>query len=465
MKKSLKILTLVLSLALICGALVVAAFAGDTEVAGIKVVKSTDFSDASLVAQTNNTVSIVPGFSWNNVAGMGTISIEEKNGNNFFQWTGALKEGQTVGNPFITSTVTSHNVKNYNTTDGTHTQPGTLDVYDHVVEVDVFAPTGSYESNVNSYIKVMVFGWGPDFSSGSRFSFCGNLNVEPILKTKDGVSTLSWKGTSVTLEPDSWSHITIAVTSDRISDSVNGDYLSFNAAIWVNDTLAIYKQGYGTTLDPKVGNAAKGYDQLTSYVIGEVRLQPQGSNKADTTADMSYAVDNVVVQQITKEAYTGNLYEVIENGGNVSEWESNNYDRSKAPYGNTVVVNTTTGVEYDNLQYAIDCADLLDELELRANVINGVIVDKDLYIAKNGFDITAGVLEGAKGYAVNETDEGWQIEESDSAVEIEWGLCTCGLDICDETHPGDIITEVNVGGNIFKSYEKDMNWSYVLRTV
>ena len=93
MKRSLKILTLVLSLALICGALVVAAFAGDTELTGIAVKRSTDFTKATFTDNTTGNVD-TGYFKWSNYT-IGVYGLRsDANGNKYFSWNGEIQEGQ-----------------------------------------------------------------------------------------------------------------------------------------------------------------------------------------------------------------------------------------------------------------------------------------------------------------------------------------------------------------------------------
>ena len=119
MKKSLKILTLVLSLALICGALVVAAFAADTEITGITTknsmnLESADVSelDGYLNDKNENANQIASGTKvGTNVYIQNTghahvkSVLNEVDDNHYLLW---VKEGvQVAGNPYFQLTVQS----------------------------------------------------------------------------------------------------------------------------------------------------------------------------------------------------------------------------------------------------------------------------------------------------------------------------------------------------------------------
>ena len=57
-------------------------------------------------------------------------------------------------------------------------------------------------------------------------------------------------------------------------------------------------------------------------------------------------------------------------------------------------------------------------------------------------------------FAPTSTSKTWAYSKVYGTVAtINWGACTCGLDSCDETHPGNAISSLEPGTNIYSAYE------------
>ena len=100
MKKSVKILTLVLSLALLCGALVVAAFADETsDVPGVKIWYSTNFDGAKNIGNGKGDNQVVlTGFTIHNKGSGSANAVISEDGNTYFSWDYTNNTGTATGN-------------------------------------------------------------------------------------------------------------------------------------------------------------------------------------------------------------------------------------------------------------------------------------------------------------------------------------------------------------------------------
>ena len=155
MKKSIKILTLVLSLALICGALVVAAFAeGDTDITGVITCYSTDFTGlvglgAGPITGQLDTANKGKFYIDCRASGTTSIEINEVDENSYFSWS------------FVGNTTTTGGAGNYSYTAPSGNGWGTIS-------------TGHYDDyyyNVNKYYVMDVDIWFPEDvpNGGARF--------------------------------------------------------------------------------------------------------------------------------------------------------------------------------------------------------------------------------------------------------------------------------------------------------
>lgn len=500
MKRSLKILTLVLSLALICGALVVAAFATDDgEIAGIETKLYWDFDNQSegpiVIAASQHpfTGQPVQGGGYNFYDGQnrqGKIAINSsKDGsgadNMYFFWScdhnctgGACTICQTGSfNGYIAAGITPLNYNGYAVDpetgifSGQYTQDGTYNKFDFVCEADVWAPEGyKFGGAGSTTLKFHTYGVGYQVAEDGKVSlkanWVGDLIPNVKIDTNENGAYIALNHGESSKKPyyvdtNSWAHVTLSVNTVVVDNS----YLDVYATLWVNGEYVATEKIGSTDDGMNLGNTGEGTWRLvngTDFIFGgDWRLQVTNSYAKEND---SIAADNMMVRQINREEYKaagGNLYEVIENKANLSEWDSSLYDRANMPYGYTVAKNTTTDVEYDSLQFALDMASSGDTVELCANVTADVVINEEITLVTTGY--TTGKITAGNGLSIYDDGNGEYWTEAGGAVEIYWNACECGLDSCDETHPGDVTTYVGIGGNIFASYEaegKSLSWTY-----
>ncbi len=475
MKKATKILALLLSLALICGALVVAAFAADGEVAGQSVELDLDFESdtagaltradyAALTANVHDTGNVV----YDGKSRNGTGYIINENDNQYFKYLADYK-GNAGGylnlavNP--QPTVSMWTEDEYG--DVTTTAQGTLDKFDYVMEVDVASPTNLFPTG--AAIKAHIHGAGLK-ADGNEYKSYSQYIPALGVGNDDGGSYLSYNGAKVYVDSSKWAHVTLAITSEIATDD-NGEYLKIYTHLWVNGTYVtggFFKDTSSGMLTADVPFAKD--DRVSGLNFCQVRLNTDGRSNIEDTA--SIAFDNVLVRSYEKGVYEGNLYDVIENKSALRNWDDSIYDRTKMPQGTVIAVNQTTEQTYDDLQYAIDVAESGDTIVLSANVAGTVYVDKEIYVVVAGSTDEDGCynveFEGLGDWIVQfdaETKTHYSQQSSES-VYIDWLGCTCGLPSCDEeTHPGNVGTDLYLGQNILNSYVTQAQKSHTFTVV
>ncbi len=461
MKKSVKILTLVLSLALLCGALVVAAFAEDSaEITGVKVDFSTDFTGATAYgdqkAQNLAVVSRNQGFVIDNKgSGFNEIVISEYDGNSYFSWNYTENATGTSGNYSYTAPNPGQawgSPKSYET------------------------PFGGYYYTDNSYYAFDFDIYFPkDVPGNSVTAYLYNYVVAESVT--DGVSSWVMKDEYVSVDPRGTAvKFTTAANGDVALNPVSGEKYSIVDGAWNHFTLIVepvledgtlslktYTVLNGTVMDitdytPATKDPIAGATDLTHWTPKTVRFEFGSADKNGNIVN----VDNVAVRRFTKD-YNGNLATVLAGGVGASTeaWESDLYDANNMPFATPVAY--VGDVAYDALQKAVDAAEEGDTVTLCANTTNVVTVDKVITIECGEYTMPAPTT--AEGYVWNKVGTAYEISETQAYVYIEWSACTCP--ICeaeaDETHPGDVIAEEAYLNNTLAYYYekagKSTNWS------
>ena len=466
MKKSVKILTLVLSLALLCGVFAVAAFADDTaEIVGVTTRFSTNFDGGKSFGEGDG--SVVKEFGIDN-KGSGTSStvIDEK-GNSYFSWKYPVADkAGTAGN--YSYTAPNSGKAWINPPDAMFDGYCYGDLLYYVADFDIWFPKNVPDGSVdmyayNYYIKAekatdpttgevtqTITGndWEDSFANRSAVKFYNTANGGVAVTAGLGY------GDQIPMLDGAWNHITL-ITSSRVED---GKFvLTHHMA--VNGIIA-------DSWDYELPTESDAYlvDGLPRWYPKTYRFEYGNDCKGN---EMN--LDNLTIRTIEKN-YNGNLATVLASGKgtDLATWESNIYDVEKMPYSTTVA--KIGDKEFDHLQRAVAAAKGGDTITLTANVTDVVTLGDIITIDCAGF--TCPQPKGANGYVVGPMKDGKYVPEASQAeLMIMWGGCTCGLPTCDETHPGDatgtFYTTAPLYGNLFESYEtlgKSNKWTLEVGT-
>ncbi len=449
MKKSVKILTLVLSLALLCGALVVAAFAEDTaEITGVKVDFSTDFTGTTAYGTAGG--AVVPsrehGFVLDNKgSGVNKIVVSEYDGNSYFSWDytenvttvggnysyTAPKAGQAWGSP-----------TNYDTPYGGYYY---TDNSYFAFDFDIYFPKDVPSNNVRAYYYSYVVtehkeGDATTYKMTGEASDSTRGPAVVFNNSDDGVVAYNpVSGEKYSIVGGAWNHFTLIV-----EPVINGETLSLRTYTVLNGTIMDISDYI-----PACSTTPAGASDLLHWTPKTVRFEYGGGDQNGNIVN----VDNVAVRRFTKD-YNGNLATLLEGGEGTSleAWESNLYDADNMPFSTPVAY--VGEVAYDTLQKAVDAAEEGETITLCANTTNVVTVDKVLTIECGEYTMPNPLT--ADGYVWEKVGTAYEITETQASVWIEWSACTCP--ICqvepDETHPGGVEADGYLNNTLSSYHEK-----------
>jgi len=474
MKKSIKILALVLSLALICGALVVASFAGtEEEIAGVTQLIDLDFestpkteygqaaeldsNDGNTLCTENQPSGYKPTIYYSQRVGEASIvKSEYDDTNSFFYWKNSGPGGTSSGNtPYINIDLATRIEKDKNE----------INIYGKdvdylIIDVDMRFPTHTPPQHMNFEIKsCYVDGTG---AKKMYHNWGGKHNVAPNMKfRKDGNNVVvycsdsngGWVNFSNgAVVEGAWNHLTMIVEAVVKTDGNDDAYLELYVYYYLN----------GEFLSKFLLDSSETFPTSDFYNGDRTMIQPQTIWANFTTAqdaNLQVQMDNLNVRAVDKETYTGNLATVLADGKDITEADICGYNPYEMPFGTLVCTNTTTGVNYDSLQKAIDLASQGDEIVLKANVAGTVYANQLVTVVTDGYTVEG--FEGGKDAEENEYIVSYdettgtytsEYASDDLSVTIDWLGCTCGMDTCDETHPGNEMTTVYIGNSILASY-------------
>ncbi len=471
MKKSIKILILVLSLALICGALIVAAFAeGETEIVGVRLDNS---ADMTIDQQQDGTYKYLPHYPYVPTVETDTNSTLAEDGlsysgtatqlaTNLDMDTGAAAWVQfkhQIGNTAVAKVVTNPvDGNNYLTVECTapmlpynHYKTYVEGVYGEFAKqyttssthmLDSYtakstwsirtrnATTGVFNGEVLG-TDTKYFVMDADVAWFDIVNYVGSGFFTPYLgyTTSNGSSfanldanvgiTFNKSGDVINAQLRGGSKNTFEVGSDGSWSHVT--YILEPVVITEGDdtknlTFKQYLAIDGVIVDTCDWTNTKAASDLyesdrTLCYVRDIRFQIFGQ-VSTTKASSSGSVDNYVIRTILPE-YNGNLAEVLAGGvgADLTAWESNLYDADAMPYGKTVA--TIGETPYDSLQKAIDAAAEGDTITLCSNVTGTVTVGKDITINYGDYTMAAPATAN-KLVAVNdETNKAYTFEPAD----------------------------------------------------
>ena len=474
MKKSVKILTLVLSLALICGALVVAAFADEeTAVTGVRLdsyinmeyeegatptIATAESAGAS--SKTTN-VGQVAGAAKrvdfkHQKGGEPYVATNPVDGNSYItvDWT---KNPNTSSGHFFDS-YTAMSAWNYivdsatrKTSDNKTGEYFGLDTKYFVMDVDLmwadpanydgtgfFYPYAGYTNPAaNNFVPVSSY-------IGLRFPKTADGKVGVKIQNDDNVYEIGSDGT--------WSHVTYIMGFDYVEDD-NGTNLVVKQWLAIDGVIVDNYNWTNTITTDKIFEGNR-----TLLHTRDIRLDVFGQKSSSGSAD------NYMIRTLTKD-YNGNLATVLAAGTDLTAWESAVYtDEYVMPFGNLVAMIGET--PYDSMEKAFADIEEGETLTLKSALPAPVVLDKMITIEAGDIVVPDGYISGAQGYLVVKDEESntYTVEAAQGVFYITWESCTCGLDDCDETHPGGFDTEGWEGGTLAAAYAKneegkELNWT------
>lgn len=460
MKKSLKILTLVLSVALIFGALAVAAFA-DSTVTGVKQVKPQNFEEYSAEEYGYGTDS-----KYNNVStavkfgngvwfcytdgrlGYSALRTSEYDENNYIYWrvdNGGVAPTKTNPAYFEITVGSDPSLSNG------AVKVDSINNYNYfVADFDIYTPTGIIPHKMNAEFLAKYYN-----SAGTRtfHDVYSKVNFDmQDGKIRAYFESGSNKNDYVFLDSTtSWNHITFIIGLDH-----TGGQTVYTFYLYVNGKYAT------STTNIKSAFSADQYYNSDPTGVGMTHLRfnyPAKINSGNTCGEGEFetvALDNIVPTTVSASSNT-NLGEVLAARADITNWDSNVYDESNVPFGTPVVNNITQNKSYDSLAKAIKAANDNDQLVLLGDVASLVYVDKAIEIDSKGFVCN---VEGVNPYMLVKVGDVYYFEESSEDVDVIWGACNHIEGCTDETHPGGVESTVLLNGNIWNTYTKDHKWTY-----
>lgn len=471
MKKSFKILTLVLSLALLCGALVVAVLADEpADLTGITTCFTTDFTGVTGGGSaTGNKELIKSQFNVDNKGSGSSNVIVDKYGNSYFSYD---YEGDDRA---PTATNYSYTAPNPGTA---WTTPSSLDTFKgwyytdnkyYVIDFDVYFPEGVPNGHNSFYFYNYIPTYIPvkDEQGNIVKDEQGNTTMKWSNDTEPTEKAFQWKfkngdngsvvvqtnsGKSYELLDGAWTHLTGFVTYEIAEDGTFYiiSYTALNGQIVDVAKVALPKKTSAT--DP------------TAWWPKTIRFD--FSNKDSAGREMD--IDNITLRKLDK-TYNGNLDEIIAQGigADATKWESDVYKNGeKTPYTNDAA--EVNGVKYDHVQRAIAAAKAGDTITLLKNCDTKVNVDKAVTIACGEYtmekpDVALGLVAD-----YNEETKSYVVAPTQQAIMIMFNTCTCPDCTAegatpDASHPGNVFVEAAYRDNdIFNFYVnagKSLEWS------
>ena len=465
MKKSIKILALILTLALVCGALVIGTFAAAGTV-------GYDYANRETV--TGETTFLYMDYEQLAVQSFGLATELDTQGD---QTKITANSGQNAGlyyagrqgecsivsaakgdaNKYLKVDMTAESLAaadqgpyqtfslgtpttGANAVSGNYVSLGKLNFL--VLEYDIYFPDGIPDGDPRFAFEFRSFDasgarkFPPDIGGYMTSNSSYFRNVSGVPSYRHNVN--GWKDYAINV--NQWNHFTVILQTSN-QDATTGAFdLSMYTAI--NGKIVLSDPDCCT----RPTDASKWYngDMGGLYAV-EARF-----GFGNATDGKTLALDNVAIRTFDK-TYEGNLGDLLAqgNGTDLTKWDANVFDPSLLPYGKTTVMNGD--VEYSNLQKAIDAAEDGDTLTLLADSTDTVTVDKELTIDGAGQYTCNVAVTAGSGFALtnggDDDDFIWTVEAATDAVEVYISGCECGNGCFDE-----VTLELTQGTNIWQAY-------------
>ncbi len=454
MKRTAKILAIVLTMVLAFGAIAIVSSA-DT-VAGVNVTAEGTFEglDAGYSIDANNSANPAStGYDWQLSGRTGTVSVgvsADDSGNKYLIYQQSPKVGSSgpyfgtgYGGKRSAGLTAKTNRPSVDATSGVLSENGTdIDEWPFLVfDFDIMSPTGKWQGNVSLELRSFMAG---DTTLDSVYY--GKASQNPFVFSYDENGTyLSDKSGDVKMyvNPYEFTHVTL-IWESVATETVR----SVNLYVYVDgEYFFSYEGGNLPTNSSGTAFTAGYYNNTPHMSYEEVRI----NWPATAASDHMTAYDNVITRLFDTN-YKGNLATVLAAKDNLNDWDASLYSEDTVPFG--VAVAQVGDVKYDSLAKAIDAVETNGTVTLLANVADPVTVSKIVTI--NAGEYTAEIV-GGEGYAVDTTTEGIYkvVNSAGRTVEVIWDECYC-YPACEDLtvkHPLNYyLEEVAIFSNLYDLY-------------
>ena len=446
MKKSIKILTLVLSLALICGALVVAAFADDTgtTITGIRLDASGDFESPknTTITSAESGKQVFTNLDQDNSAKR-MIQFKHQSGGEGKVVTNPIDNNTYITVDYSASNATSnHYISAYTAINswGTYTTDE-WEYYDefkyYVVDFDVaWFDVDNYDGTGSFYpytVCTNAAGSGRTDLSGKFGVVFSKVNGKVVAKFRGNTGETGYE-----LGNDEWSHVTWIMEPIVFTDTDGTQNLK------IKQYLAIDGEVVGTYEFTNAVAATSMYNgNRVRYYTLDVRFNPFGSKGSAGCAD------NYNFRTLMPE-YNGNLATVLAGGvgADLTAFESSLYTDSyvKPAHAAMAKVGETA---YTSVEAAIAAAAGTQNVVLQHNASN-VVVDQVTTIECGTYTLTNPVATNGL-VALQDTENNvWTFKNPEDVYLLTYtnGDTVTGIEIGTADAFKTAITNVTDGGVI-----------------
>ena len=414
MKKSIKILSLVLALALICGALVIGVFAKTAAeyygVEGVTVMEAADFENADTTIDVKGTDGTA-----NKTTTIGSMGADIINRHGRLQVVSAKYEEniyvtftpgyvqKSTGGPFISNGYASA------TTANIFEKSGMLNNRYQVMDFDIYFPAGRSIYYVNPAWQIRYLNAsGASGANANGTSEKGNIGFiiysndtadSGIYIQDNNVKDWGDNAVKVELSATEWNHVTYIIEMTdawALADGTacaEGDegaiaVLEFTGYIIVNDVIAS-KYTYGNSI------SFLGYKDASKFQSGDIRDMVftewrtgfQDNAEKTYNKDAVIALDNMSWRSINTDKYakTAELQAALGTGvgGSLATWTDSIYDEATMPFG--TLAASIGEKNYDSFAEAIADAQAGDNVVLHTNITASYVIDKAITVVKNGY--------------------------------------------------------------------------------
>ena len=402
MKRTAKILSVVIALACVLGAFAIVSAAD--EVTGVNVTKEGYFDgiDPSyeILASAGNPAGT--GYAWTMSGRSGKVSIGlsadgQETPNQYMIIHNAPKAGNShpyfgTGYGGAGSAGLANKTQRPTITNDVLSLNGT-DIAEWpylVMDLDIMSPTAKWYGTIGLQARAFLAG---DTGLDTETTLGIPLNVRtPILFNTDENGTYLANGEGTVkkyVDPNQFTHITLIYESVA-KEAVRG----CNVYVYVDGELFLNYEGN----DVSKGNNPDAYYASTPHMsYDEIRFNWNVSDDAD----LSFGLDNIVTR-LFDTTYNGNLATVLAAKNNLNDWESNLYNEDEMPVG--VACAEVDGVGFDSIEKAVAATAEGGTLKLLKSITTQVELSKIMTIDLNGF---TGNFTNGEGFALDYETEGY----------------------------------------------------------
>ena len=335
------------------------------------------------------------------------------------------------------------------------------DIKYHVLDFDFYAPGGKFPSGTGY------------FDVAYQLRCLDSAGTSPIEVTKIGYKQsnvpINIKSTGVynnyprgwtdsvkvSQVANEWIHVTFILESyvhdAGTPENTADDFIGITTYNVVNGTIidtytwenGNNNKGTFIQVNPDGSKASACYQSdMTQVFIKEVRLA-----FGYTGDGVEYNVDNIAIRSYDHDYDDTEFAAILAQGkgADLTKWDRDTYDPSNMPMGKTAGA-MIGDVEYTNLAAAVKAAQVGDTVVACLDSSHNIVVDKAINIDTNGKSITN--LTTAEGYARSEEDGVISISKANKYLTVLWYECDCGEGCIEE-----IETHVYEGNNIYDSYK------------